>query len=84
MALDRHPSLSDDLPRLRAEAKHARERYRLYRAKAYGPRATERSYLRELDRTATLAEQRLARGARRRANAAPLPGVNRPPIKENQ
>ena len=38
------------LVELEAEARHARERYQLYRAKAYGPRLTSAGRLRELER----------------------------------
>jgi hypothetical protein len=55
----------DELHRLRSEATHARERYRLYRAKSYSTRATDPGHLRELGRIATLAEQRLDRCARK-------------------
>jgi hypothetical protein len=50
-----------DAAKLEAEAKHARERYRLYEARPYGPRATDPSYLRELGRVSQLAERRLRR-----------------------
>ena len=53
--------LSSRLVELEAEARYARERYELYRAKAYGPRLTSAARLRELERTSKLAEQRLAR-----------------------
>lgn len=46
---------------LEAQARHARERYRLYRARAYGPRATSAARLRELEREATRADGMLAR-----------------------
>jgi hypothetical protein len=46
---------------LEAEAKYARERHQLYRAKAYGPRPTSPSRLRELERASRLAETRLRR-----------------------
>jgi hypothetical protein len=49
------------LVELEAEARHARERYRLYRAKAYGPRLTSAGRLRELERQSKLAESRLGR-----------------------
>jgi hypothetical protein len=49
------------LAELDAEARHARERYRLYRAKAYGPRLTSAGRLRELERESKLAESRLGR-----------------------
>ena len=66
MAKGLDPSTTgDELHRLRSEASHARERYRLYRAKSYSGRATDPAHLRELGRTATLAEQRLDRCARK-------------------
>jgi hypothetical protein len=47
---------------LEAEARYARERYQLYRARAYGPRrATSPARLRELERAWKLAESRLNR-----------------------
>ncbi len=49
------------LEELTAEAKFAAERYRLYRAKAYGPRLTSPGRLRELKRAHDLAETRLRR-----------------------
>jgi hypothetical protein len=49
---------------LRAEARYARERVDLYRAKAYGPRPTRADRLRELERIADGAEARLARAER--------------------
>jgi hypothetical protein len=55
------------LNELEAEARHAGERYRLYRAKAYGrPHLTSAGRLRELERESKLAESRL-----QRAKAAP-------------
>jgi hypothetical protein len=54
---------------LEAEARYARERYQLYRAKAYGPRLTSAGRLRELERTSKLAERRLDRA---RAEQGPL------------
>jgi len=50
-----------ELERLHAEARHARERYRLYKAKAYGPRPTSVTRLRELERACESAESRLRR-----------------------
>jgi len=44
---------------LRADARYARERYDLYRAKVYGPRATSMTRLRELERAHQAAEARL-------------------------
>ena len=56
-----------DAPRiaeLRAEARYARERYDLYKAKTYGPRATSAKRLRELERAADAAQARLAHAER--------------------
>ena len=47
------------LAELRAEARHARERLDLYRAKVYGPRATSLTRLRELERVSEAAQERL-------------------------
>ncbi len=44
---------------LRAQARHARQRYDLYKAKAYGPRPTSDSRMRELQRECEGAEARL-------------------------
>jgi hypothetical protein len=55
---------------LEAEARYARERYQLYRAKTYGPRPTSASRLRELQRIAEGAEARLARARRALADNA--------------
>jgi hypothetical protein len=61
------PRLED----LRAEAHYARERYDLYRAKAYGSRPTSPGRLSELERTALGAEARLERAlARERSGSA--------------
>ena len=49
------------LVELEAEARHARDRYRLYRAKSYGPRMTSAGRLRELERQSEFAERRLDR-----------------------
>ena len=54
-------SLNLRLVELEAEARHARERYRLYRAKAYGPRLTSAARLRELERESKFAGRRLGR-----------------------
>jgi len=48
-----------DLEQLRAQARHARQRYDLYKAKAYGPRPTSATRMRELAREAEAAEARL-------------------------
>ena len=57
------PSKGSTLPLadLEAEARYARERYELYRAKAYGPRLTSAGRLRELERKSKLAASRLHR-----------------------
>jgi hypothetical protein len=49
------------LAELEAEARYARERHQLYRAKAYGPRLTSPGRLRELERQSTFAQRRLDR-----------------------
>jgi hypothetical protein len=46
---------------LRAEARYARERLELYRAKMYGARPTTEARLRELERVCQGAEARLRR-----------------------
>jgi hypothetical protein len=56
------------LEALEAEARHARERYQLYKAKTYGPRPTSLNRLRELQRIHEGAEARLRRA--RSAEAA--------------
>lgn len=53
---------------LAAEATYARERYDLYKARAYGPRMTSPARMRELERGVELADLRL-----RRAQEAPGP-----------
>ena len=50
---------TDHLDELRANAKYARERYQLYKAKAYGQRPTSPERLRELQRAHEQAEARL-------------------------
>ena len=49
------------LEEMRAEVRYRRNRLDLYRAKVYGPRATELSRLEELEREYELAESRLRR-----------------------
>jgi hypothetical protein len=56
-----HQATDQRLVMLEAEARYARERYQLYRARAYGPRATSPARLRELERAWKLAESRLNR-----------------------
>jgi hypothetical protein len=57
------PSASKNvrLTELEAEVRYARERYQLYRAKAYGPRLTSLARLGELERQSELAKSRLER-----------------------
>lgn len=49
------------LTELEAEARYANERYRLYRAAAYGGKHTSHSRMRELGRRSDAASSRLAR-----------------------
>jgi hypothetical protein len=49
----------EHLDDLRAQARYARERYELYKAKAYGPRLTSPARLRELQRAHEQATARL-------------------------
>ena len=60
---------SDQLAALRAEARYARERFDLYRAKSYGMHPTSPERLRELERRATETRERL-RFAERQADEA--------------
>jgi hypothetical protein len=50
----------EHLEELRADARYARERYELYKAKAYGQRPTSPARMRELERACEQAEARLA------------------------
>ena len=62
---------SPSIESLEAEARYARERYALYRAKTYGPRPTSLARLRELERIHQGAEARLERARQaQRAQAA--------------
>ncbi len=54
-------SASPRIEELRAEARYARERYDLYRAKMYGLRPTTLARLRELERMREGADARLRR-----------------------
>jgi hypothetical protein len=47
------------LNELEAQAQYARQRYDLYKAKAYGPRLTSPSRMRELEREASRTEANL-------------------------
>lgn len=60
----------DELSALRADARYARERLDLYRAKAYSGRATSAERQRELQRRADETLERL-RFAERQARAEP-------------
>jgi len=64
-------SAPDRIEVLEAEARYARERYELYRAKMYGQRPTTMSRLRELERIHHGAEARLR--AARLVRVAPPP-----------
>ncbi|HUA11918.1 MAG TPA: hypothetical protein VMA83_07940 [Solirubrobacteraceae bacterium] len=64
-------SSSDRVEVLEVEARYARERVELYRAKMYGQRPTTMSRLRELERIHQGAEARL--GAARLERAASPP-----------
>jgi hypothetical protein len=57
---------------LRAEAQHARQRYQLYKARAYGPRPISQTRMRELERISVGAEARLraAEADERRAGSS--------------
>jgi len=59
---------------LAAEATYARERFDLYKARAYGPRMTSPARMRELQRDLELADLRL-----RRAQEAPDPDSGEEP-----
>ena len=50
---------ADRLEELRAEARYRRERYDLYKARVYGSRPSSMARLRELERAAVAAEERL-------------------------
>jgi hypothetical protein len=50
---------AEHLDDLRVQARHARQRFDLYKAKAYGPRPTSPARLRELERVCEQAEARL-------------------------
>ena len=54
-------SRSASIEGLRAEARHARQRHDLYKARMYGPRPTTLTRLRELERVHKGAQARLDR-----------------------
>jgi hypothetical protein len=68
--------MSDRLDELRAQARFHRERRDLYRARTYGPRETSPTRLRELERAADLAEERLRHAEHEEAQQ---PGGDMPP-----
>ena len=51
--------MNQRLDELRAQARYWRQKHDLYKAKAYGPRATSPARLKELERAAQDAEARL-------------------------
>jgi hypothetical protein len=59
------------LDRLRTDARYHRQRRDLYRAKTYGPRATSPERMRELERAADQAAERLEAAEREIARASP-------------
>jgi hypothetical protein len=54
--LDTTSEMNRRLAQLETEARHASERYRLYRAKVYGPHLTSFGRLRELERESKLGD----------------------------
>ena len=61
--------LDDDrLATLEAEARHHRNRLALYRARVYANKPTSATHLRELERTAAAADERLAHARGRRSS----------------
>ena len=59
---------------LRAQAQHARQRYDLYKARAYGQRATSEVRMRELQRASEQAEARLRAAEAEQRSAQPAGG----------
>jgi hypothetical protein len=57
--MSEHRADTAELEQLRAEARYQRERYDLYRARAYAGKPTSPARLRELQRTSEAAEARL-------------------------
>ena len=55
----RPPTSAARLDELQAQAQYARQRYDIYKAKAYGPRLTSPARLRELEREASRTEANL-------------------------
>ena len=52
---------TEELLRLKVEARYARERYQLYKARSHGPKPTDPGRLAELERVSDRAEGRLRR-----------------------
>jgi hypothetical protein len=67
---DQH-EMNRRLAEIETEARYASERYRLYRAKVYGPRLTSFGRLRQLERQSKLAEGRLERATTERGARPP-------------
>ena len=65
------PTDTDLVARLRMDARYARERRALYRAKTYGPRPTSPARMRELEREYEQAVERLERAERKQAADTP-------------
>lgn len=61
---------ADRLAALRAEAAHAEQRRDLYRQKSYGSRPTSPARMRELEREAEAAHERLHHAEAQRASDA--------------
>jgi hypothetical protein len=61
---------------LQAEARYHRERYDLYKAKAYGPRLTSATRLKELERRHQGADSRLRAAVRENDSPAPSQQVS--------
>jgi hypothetical protein len=68
----------EHLDDLRTQAKYARERYQLYKAKVYGPRDTSPARLRELQRAYEQAEARLRAAEAEEQRAPTTAGVGPP------
>jgi len=67
----------EHLDDLRAQAQYARDRYRLYKAKTYGPQDTSPARLRELQRLYDYADARL-RAAGAEQHRDPTVGASPP------
>ncbi len=65
---------SHELQHLRAEARYAREKLALYRAKSYGMRETSPVRMRELERRAEQTSERLAAAERSTGQGPPPDG----------